>query len=127
MEKFLFVALGGAAGAVARYGVGMLTLRWLGPGWPWGTLTVNLVGGFMMGVLVSALALKGGGDQERWRLLLGVGVLGGFTTFSSFSLEVANMIQRKAWLDALGYASLSAAGSILALFLGLMLVRRLLA
>jgi CrcB protein len=127
MEKFLFVALGGATGAVARHAVGMLTLRWFGPGWPWGTLTVNLLGGFLMGVLVSALAFRGGGDQERWRLLLGVGVLGGFTTFSSFSLDVANMIQRKAWLDALGYASVSAVGSILALFLGLMAARRLLA
>jgi len=127
MEKFVFVALGGATGAVARYAVGVTTLRWLGPGWPWGTLTVNLVGGLLMGVLVGALAFKGGGDQERWRLLLGVGVLGGFTTFSSFSLDVANMIQRKAWLDAAGYVSVSTVGSIAALFLGLMLARRLLA
>lgn len=127
MEKFLYVALGGGAGAAARYGVGLFTLRWLGPGWPWGTLTVNLAGGLLMGLLVGVLALKGGADQERWRLLLGVGALGGFTTFSSFSLEVANMIQRRAWLDALGYVSLSAAGSILALFLGLMAARRLFA
>lgn len=127
MEKFLYVALGGGAGAAARYGVGMLTLRWLGPGWPWGTLSVNLAGGFLMGLLVGVLALKGGADQERWRLLLGVGALGGFTTFSSFSLEVANMIQRRAWLDALGYVSLSTAGSIMALFLGLMAARRLFA
>lgn len=127
MEKFLFVALGGAAGAVARHAVGMLTLRWFGPGWPWGTMTVNLLGGFLMGFLVSTLAFKGGIDQERWRLLLGVGALGGFTTFSSFSLDVANMIQRKAWLDALGYVSVSTVGSILALFLGLMAARRLFA
>ncbi len=125
MEKLLFVALGGAVGATARYGVGVMTLRWLGPAWPWGTLTVNLIGGLAMGLLVASLALRGGGDQERWRLLLGVGVLGGFTTFSAFSLDVANMIERKAWLDAAGYGAVSVAGSVAALFVGLILARKL--
>lgn len=125
MEKLLFVALGGAAGSMARYGVGLVTLRALGPRWPWGTLTVNLAGGMAMGALVTVLALRGGGDQERWRALLAVGLLGGFTTFSAFSLDVANMIQRKAWLEAGGYALLSVAGSVMALFIGMMLARRL--
>lgn len=127
MEKLAFVALGGAAGAVARYGVGMLSLRLLGPGWPYGTFAVNLLGGLAMGALVTVLALRGGGHQETWRLLAGVGLLGGFTTFSAFSLDVANMIGRKAWLDAGGYALASVAGSVIALFIGMALARRLLA
>jgi CrcB protein len=127
MERLLFVALGGAAGATARYGVGMLTLRWFGPNWPFGTFAVNLLGGLAMGVLVSWLALRGGGDQERWRLLLGVGVLGGFTTFSAFSLDMALMVERKAWIGAAGYALASVVGALIALFAGMALARRLLA
>ena len=80
-----------------------------------------------MGVLVSALALRGGADQERWRLLLGVGVLGGFTTFSAFSLEVAMMIERREWASAFTYSTLSVVASVAALFAGMMLARRLVA
>ena len=95
MSKLIFVALGGAAGAVARYLVGVQALRSFGPHWPWGTFAVNVVGGFLMGALAGWLAHRGGADQERWRLLLGVGVLGGFTTFSAFSLEAALMIEKR--------------------------------
>ena len=126
MDKLLLVAAGGATGAVMRYLTGMASLRLLGPGWPWGTLTVNVVGGFAMGLLVATLALRGGADQERWRLLLGVGVLGGFTTFSAFSLEVALMIERREWPQAFGYSTLSVVLSVAALFAGLMLARRML-
>lgn len=126
MEKLLLVAAGGATGAVMRYLTGMASLRLLGPGWPWGTLTVNVVGGFAMGLLVATLALRGGVDQERWRVLLGVGALGGFTTFSAFSLEVALMIERKEWPQAFGYSTLSVVLSVAALFAGLMLARRML-
>ncbi len=80
-----------------------------------------------MGVLVGVLALRGGADQERWRILLGVGVLGGYTTFSSFSLDVALMIQRRAWDTAIGYAAASVTFAIAALFIGLALARRMLA
>ena len=126
MDKLLLVAAGGATGAVMRYLTGMASLRLLGPGWPWGTLTVNVVGGFAMGLLVATLALRGGADQERWRVLLGVGVLGGFTTFSAFSLEVALMIERRQWPQAFGYSTLSVVLSIAALFAGLMMARRML-
>lgn len=124
MSKLLFVALGGAAGAVARYLVGVQALRSLGPHWPWGTFAVNVVGGFLMGALTGWLAQRGGADQERWRLLLAVGVLGGFTTFSAFSLEAALMIEKRAYGQAFGYASGSVILSVAALFAGLMVARR---
>ena len=127
MDKLLLVAAGGAIGAVARYLTGTWTLRLVGAGWPWGTLAVNVLGGLAMGVLVGVLALRGGAEQERWRLLLGVGVLGGFTTFSAFSLEVALMIERREWLSAFAYSTLSVVASVAALFAGLMLVRKLVA
>jgi CrcB protein len=127
MIKLLLVASGGALGSCARYLLGMAAARTLGPGWPYGTFAANLLGGLAMGVLVGVLAHRGGGDQERWRLLLGVGVLGGFTTFSSFSLEAALMIERRAYGQAGFYVAASAALSILALFAGLMLTRRILA
>ena len=127
MDKLILVAAGGAVGAVARYLTGMAAVRSLGAAWPYGTLAVNVVGGFAMGVLVSALALRGGADQERWRLLLGVGVLGGFTTFSAFSLEVAMMIERREWASAFTYSTLSVVASVAALFAGMMLARRLVA
>ncbi len=128
MEKLFLVAAGGALGSVARYQTGVWALRLLGPGRPWaGTFTVNIVGGFLMGLLVGLLAHRGGADQDRWRLLLAVGVLGGFTTFSSFSLDASLMIQRRAWDMAAGYALASVGLSIAALFLGLTLARRLFA
>ncbi len=126
MERLLLVAAGGAAGSVARYLTGIWALRLLGPGKPWaGTFTVNIVGGLLMGLLVGLLAHRGGADQDRWRLLIAVGVLGGFTTFSSFSLDTALMIQRRAWDSALIYALASVVLAISALFLGLALARRL--
>lgn len=127
MQTLLLVAGGGATGAVLRYLVGVQAVRALGHGWPYGTLAVNVLGGFMMGVLVGVLAFRGGADQEKWRLLLGVGVLGGFTTFSAFSLEVALMIERRAWAEAVGYGLVSVVLSVAALFVGLFLMRRVLA
>ncbi len=118
------VFLGGGTGSVARYLVGVQTLRWFGSGWPYGTFTVNVVGGFVMGCLVGILAHRGGADQDRWRILLGVGVLGGFTTFSSFSLEVALMIERRAYMTAAGYIAVSSALAIAGVFTGMMLMRK---
>ena len=117
----LLVMLGGAVGAGLRHLVGRAALALAGPAWPWGTLTVNLAGGLLMGLLAGTLARTGGG--ENLRLLLGVGVLGGFTTFSAFSLEVATMIERGALLPAAFYAALSVVGAVLALFGGLALAR----
>jgi CrcB protein len=127
MIKFLFVFLGGGAGSVARYLVGMQTLRAFGPHWPYGTLTVNLTGGLLMGLLVGYLAHRGGADQDRWRVLFGVGVLGGFTTFSAFSLETARMVETRDYAMAFGYVAGSVVLAVSAVFLGLMLARRVFA
>lgn len=128
LGRVLLVAAGGALGSVARYQTGVWALRILGPRTPWaGTFTVNVVGGFLMGLLVGLLAFRGGADQDRWRLLLAVGVLGGFTTFSSFSLDTALLIQRRAWDAAFSYALGSVVLSVTALFVGLALARRLFA
>ena len=122
MFHLLLVMLGGAVGAGARHLTGRATLSAFGPGFPYGTLTVNLMGGFAMGLRVGSLA-RMSVPGENWRLLLGVGVLGGFTTFSAFSLDVVNMIQRGDLGVALFYILLSVLGSIAALFAGLALVR----
>ena len=127
MNKLLLVFIGGGVGSMARYLVGMLTLRTLGPGWPYGTFSVNVIGGFVMGLLAGILAFKGGADQERWRVLIGVGVLGGFTTFSSFSLETALMLERKEYTGAFGYVAGSVLLAVGALFVGLAAARRVFA
>ena len=125
--NLLLVGFGGAFGAICRYLLGVQSGRLLGTAWPYGTLAANLIGGLLMGILAGVLAYRGGADQERWRLLLGVGVLGGFTTFSAFSLETALMIERRAWGQAAGYSLLSVGLSVGALFVGLLLARRLFA
>lgn len=125
MTHFLIVAAGGALGAMARYGVGLWVFR-LSPGavWPWGTLTVNVVGGLLMGLLVGWLAFRGVAHGGSVRLFAAVGLLGGFTTFSAFSLETALMIERRQFALAGGYVAASVALSVLALFIGLMVARR---
>lgn len=127
MNTLILVAAGGATGAVMRYLLGQQALRALGSGWPYGTLAANVLGGLLMGALAAALTLRGGPDQEKWRLLLAVGVLGGFTTFSAYSLEIAMMIERRAYLQAATYSLGSVVLSVAGLFVGLILVRRLLA
>ena len=127
MNKLLLVAAGGAVGSVARYLVGVGAMRVMGTGWPYGTFTVNIVGGFLMGCLASWLAHRGTAGSETWRVALGVGVLGGFTTFSSFSLETALMIQKRDYLQAFSYSAASVLLAISALFAGLLIVRRILA
>src|ERR1700712_3675798 len=124
MEKLILVFVGGGVGSLARYGVGLAYGK---TDWPFNTFTVNVLGGLLMGLLVGWLALRGGADQERWRVLLAVRVLGGFTTFSSFSLETALMIERKAYATAAGYIGLSVVLAIGALFAGLYLARRVFA
>jgi CrcB protein len=127
LVNIVLVALGGAVGSVCRYLLNVAATRTLGSAFPLGTLAANAIGGFLMGVLVGVLALRGGADQEKWRLLLGVGVLGGFTTFSSFSLEAGLMIERRQLEVAAVYILISVVAAIGGLFLGLWLMRRLLA
>lgn len=115
----VYVLVGGGAGAWLRFMAGRLIPS---PGFPFATLAVNVVGSFAMGLLAGWLA-RHGEMGEPWRLLLGVGVLGGFTTFSAFSLELALMIQRDAVGAAAGYVLLSLAGGVLGLFAGLALMR----
>ena len=125
--NWLLVAIGGALGSMARYGVGIQATRLLGARWPFGTLTVNIVGGLLMGFLAAWLAHAMPLGQERWRVTLGVGVLGGFTTFSAFSLETALMIERRAYGEAGLYVVLSVVASVTALFVGMQLARRVFA
>jgi len=121
MLKLILVMAGGAVGAGLRYEVGRLTLHRFGPGFPWGTLTVNLFGGLAMGLLAGILLRIEGGEQSR--LFLAVGILGGFTTFSAFSLETYNMMQTGAWTTAAAYVAASVIGSIALLGVGVMLTR----
>lgn len=127
MHNFVLVGVGGAVGAIARYALNMHVTRAFPSSWPLGTLAANVIGGALMGVLVGMLAHRGDADQERWRLLLGVGVLGGFTTFSAYSLELVLMIERRAWGQALAYGLGSAVLSVAAVFVGLLLTRRVVA
>lgn len=122
LPPLVLVMLGGAIGAGFRFAIGRWTLGALGPGLPFGTWTVNIVGGLLMGLLAGWLATRTVPD-EPLRLLLGVGVLGGFTTFSAFSLELVEMVLRGDVGLAAAYAVSSVAGSMLALFAGLYLSR----
>jgi len=125
MNRLLLVAAGGAVGSVARYMVGVQALRLLGPAWPYGTLIVNVVGGFLMGLLASWLAHRGDANGEHWRVLLGVGLMGGFTTFSAFTLETALMIEKRAYGEAFTYTAASVLLALAALFAGMMIARRI--
>ena len=124
MNNILLVMSGGAVGALARYQLGRFAGHML-PGalWPWGTFAANVLGGFAMGLLAGWLARFSSSSGEAVRLLLAVGVLGGFTTFSSFSLETVLMIERGQFGMALGYAVFSVIAAIAALVGGLSLMR----
>lgn len=122
MANLLIVALGGAVGASLRHLVNLASLRAFGPNFPWGTLTVNILGSFVMGVFVEWLIRRSGASNEL-RLLIATGLLGGFTTFSAFSLDVAVLWERGAALTASIYVVASVLLSIAALFAGLALAR----
>ena len=122
MLHFLVVFLGGGLGAGFRHLTSLAALRLLGPNFPWGTLIVNIVGSLAMGIFIALLGRKIQATNEL-RLLIATGFLGGFTTFSAFSLDVAVMWERGATSTAFLYVLASVVLSITALFAGLWLVR----
>lgn len=123
-KLLIMAASGGAIGAGARYLTGVAVTRLVGhaSAFPWATLTVNVLGSFLMGIIIELLALRFSASAEM-RTFLTTGVLGGFTTFSTFSLDVATLIERKAGVLAAVYIAASVALSILALFAGLKVAR----
>jgi CrcB protein len=125
MNGILYVALGGAIGASGRHLLGLVANASFGSAFPYGTFLANVIGGFLMGVLVGWLAQKVTGAEDI-RLLLGVGVLGGFTTFSTFSLDAYMMFEKKAYGSLAAYVSGSVILSVLALMIGLIIGRKLL-
>lgn len=122
-STIIAVAAGGAAGSVARY-LSMVALGALvGTGFPWGTLFVNVLGSLVMGVLAELGALAWQPSPEL-KVFLTVGLLGGFTTFSTFSLDVALLVERHDWTAALAYVAGSVILSVGALFAGMAAVRQ---
>ena len=125
LPPLLLVAIGGGTGAMLRYLVGRWALAAFGPGFPVGTLAVNLLGGLVMGLVVGMLARVNEGG-EHLRLLIGVGVLGGFTTFSAYSLETKRMIERNDWVGASTYSIGSVIAGLAAVAIGLAMAKRVL-
>ena len=119
------IALGGAFGAVARHFIELWSGMLLGDGFPWGTLTVNVVGCFAMGVLVELMALAWSPSVEM-RAFLTVGILGALTTFSAFSLDIAVLHGRGEPMLAASYVLVSVVASIVAIFAGLAVMRAIL-
>jgi CrcB protein len=123
MIHLLLVAVGGAIGAGCRHLVNLGALRLFGPSFPVGTLIVNVVGGFLMGIIAGYFALFHTGGGQGLRLFLATGILGGFTTFSAFSLDAVLLWERGDALLGVSYVLLSVVLSILALVAGLYLMR----
>jgi CrcB protein len=122
MNHLLLASLGGAIGAGLRFMVGSVAIRFMGVSFPWATLIVNVVGSLLMGILIGILARRTGTPNEV-RIFLATGILGGFTTFSAFSLDAINLWQRGESTVAAGYVLSSVLFSLFALFIGLMIVR----
>ena len=123
--SFLLVFLGGGIGSMLRHGVNLASAAILGPNFPWGTLLVNIAGSIAMGLLAGWSAFRGEGGQLI-RVFLATGVLGGFTTFSAFSLDVAVLWQRGQMASAALYAAGSVVVAIIGVFTGLAIMRALL-
>ena len=122
MTGLLLVAAGGALGSVGRYLLVTQAARWLGPDFPWGTFAVNLLGSFAMGILMGAVAhyvVVG----PQLRLFFAVGFLGGFTTFSSFSLDAVVLFERGDWLAGIAYVGGSVLAALAAFCAGLAIWR----
>ena len=122
MNGIIYVAIGGALGASARYLTGLWATRQLPAGFPYGTLIVNIVGSLIMGILMGWLLTRD--SSETAKLFLATGFLGGFTTFSAFSLDAINLLERKAYMPFFLYVGGSIIIAILALAIGLWIGRR---
>ncbi|MER9351364.1 fluoride efflux transporter CrcB [Mesorhizobium sp. M0239] len=123
MFNLFLVVVGGGIGAGIRHLTNIGALRLVGPSYPWGTMAINVIGSFAMGLFIASMMRRGGSNEVR--LFVATGILGGFTTFSAFSLDFATLWERGATLPALAYALASVIGAIIALFLGLWLARSL--
>ena len=126
MKILLSVALGGAVGASARYLLGSQIGLWIGGGFPWATLAVNVLGSFLLGVFIELSALVWSPTAEL-RAFVAVGMLGGFTTFSAFSMDLVLLAERGRLMSAAIYGMASVALAIAGLFAGLRLLRWILA
>ena len=119
---YAIVFLGGGIGAALRHGVNLGAARWLGAGFPFGTLIVNVTGSLIMGLIAGYFAFKGDASQN-WRLFLSTGILGGYTTFSAFSLDAVALYERGEVGLAAIYVVASVVLSIAGLFAGLAIAR----
>jgi CrcB protein len=122
MPLVLWIAAGGAIGSSLRHLLNVLVGRALGDAFPWHTFIINVTGSFVMGLLVTLMALKWNVSNEL-RAFLTTGILGGYTTFSAFSLDFAVLVERKAYMAAGAYAAGSVILSLLAVFAGMALIR----
>ncbi|WP_428678658.1 fluoride efflux transporter CrcB [Sphingopyxis sp.] len=122
MNGLFPVMVGGAIGAGARHLIGQIMLARLGPGFPWWTLSINILGSLLMGLLIGWLARSGGSDTAR--LFFGVGILGGFTTFSSFSMEFWSLFERGQVAQAAAYVLASVVIGIAVCGAGLLIMRQ---
>ena len=125
MQNILAVATGGAIGSVLRYAVGFAFVQRFGPGFPWGTLFINVTGSLLIGIIAELSTTRAFGISPVLRVLLAVGVLGGYTTFSTFALDALTLTAERAQLLALAYVLGSVVFSILAAFAGVVAVRSL--
>lgn len=123
---FIFVFIGSGIGGMARHGVGLLALRWFGPDFPVGTLAINIVGSGMMGLVIGLSAALDIGGSQNVRFFLATGLIGGFTTFSTFSLDAVALWERGEHGLAAGYVAASVILSLAALVATMLLTRRLL-
>jgi CrcB protein len=122
----VLVFLGGGVGAASRHGINLLVARLIGGDFPWATFVINVTGSFLMGLAAGYFAFRAGGEMsQNTRLFLTTGILGGYTTFSTFSLDAALLWERGAAGQAAAYAAGSVVLAILGLFAGLWVVRSL--
>jgi len=124
-QAVVSVGIGGALGSMLRFVVTVLAARWFGAGFPWGTLAVNLIGSFILGVIAEFAITGALGISPQVRIFIGVGILGGFTTFSSFTYDTLTLVRDGSTPLALGYVLASIALGLIAVYLGTITARLL--